>query len=90
MYLYTHKCLLSKYKLLANTVQDKTQPICSVAAIPLREDNVELFILLPYATCPRIKWAARTSLFPRAVPATGTDPRRSLLLCKTEKLLEMF
>jgi len=52
MYLYTHKCLLSKHKLLTNMVQDKTKPICSVAVIPLLEDNVELFILIPLCNLP--------------------------------------
>lgn len=52
MYLYMHKCLLSKYKLLTNMVWDKTKPICSVAVIALLEDNVELFILIPLCNLP--------------------------------------
>lgn len=52
MYLYMHKCLLPKNKLLTNTVQDKTKPICSAAVIPLLEDNVKLFILIHLCNLP--------------------------------------
>lgn len=42
-YLYTHKRLLPKQRLLTDTVQDKSKSICSTKQSPLLEDDVELF-----------------------------------------------